>query len=141
MYYLDLFKLYKPTKKSDRVTLRKALDRNSDMAHLLKLQHNLCFFCGCEIDMDAHLDHLIPLYYGGRNNRSNLVAACRDCNLIKSTQQIEITNPYTIADFLRLRKAYRQWQDKVRLYPRLKRFQPKRVRLYHIYRADLFSVA
>ena len=139
MYYLDLFRLYRTTRPADRKTVRFTLDRDTEMAYRLKLQHGLCFFCGREITMADHLDHLLPVYYGGLSNRANLVAACRTCNLLKSTQQIAITNPHIIKDYLNLIRAKKKWKAKLLKHPWLKRYQPpKRVRLYKVYRADLF---
>lgn len=144
MYYLDLFQLHKATTKELRIAVRTSLKRDEIMAEKLNNQHNQCFYCATDIGMDAHLDHLIPVYYGGENKRVNLVAACKPCNLTKMTGQIEITNPYTINDYLKLQEAYRKWKSKLRNAPneqarrRLRRFQPKRVRLHGAYRADLF---
>ena len=141
MYYLDLYKLYKPTEKTDRVTVRKTLNRDAEMSKKLELQKFACFFCGTNIGMGDHLDHLVPIYYGGSNKNVNLVASCKSCNLTKSTQQIEITNEHTINDYLRLKKAYKKWEQKVKDSSnpnRLKRYQPTRVRLYGMYRGDLF---
>lgn len=138
MYYLDLFKVYKPTTKTERIVVRD-FDRNIEMARKLRLQYNMCFFCTEGIDMTSHLDHLIPVYYGGKSIKSNLVASCRDCNLIKSTQQIEITNPRTIKDYLQLIEAKKKWRLKVHNKPWLKRYPPKKVRLYGVYKANLFK--
>lgn len=138
MYYLDLFQLYKPTTKQQRIAVRD-FNRDIDMARRLKLQRNHCYFCNIDITMADHLDHLTPVYYGGRSNKGNLVAACRDCNLLKSTGQIEITNPYTIKDYLGLIEAKRKWQLKLTDKPWLRRYPPKKVRLYGVYKAHLFK--
>lgn len=138
MYYLDLFQVYKPTKKHERIAVRD-FDRDFEMARKLKLQRNHCFFCGCEISLLDHLDHLTPVYYGGESNKANLVASCKDCNLIKSTGQIEITNPYTIKDYLQLQLAKRKWDTKLKGKPWLKRYPPKKVKLYGVYKANLFK--
>lgn len=37
---------------------------------------------GCTVDA-THVDHLIPRSKGGKDTMSNLVAACRNCNLKK----------------------------------------------------------
>lgn len=147
MYYLDLHGLYTHSEKSQRIVIRKSFAklRNEIMEARLKEQRNQCFYCCCEIDMSSHLDHLIPVYYGGTNRRSNLVASCKSCNMTKMTDQIEITNPYTINDYLKLIDAYKKWRKKLnkavgyKAKNRLMRYQPKRVRLYHVYRADLFK--
>lgn len=111
-------------------------------------QRYLCFYCGKKIGMDGHLDHVIPIYWGGTNHPLNLVASCASCNLVKSDQQIEIANEYTIRDYLSMIDAHRKWKLKlneaqknkqIQVVTRLKRYQPKKVRLYGLYRADLFK--
>lgn len=139
MYYLDFHGLYKQTTATSRRNIRKEINRDEMMAYRLKLQKNQCFYCCEPVTMQSHLDHIIPVYYGGTNVKANLVAACKSCNVTKMTDQIEITNPYTIADYLKLQDAYRRWLVKVSKYPNQKRYQPKRVMLYNIYRADLFK--
>lgn len=139
MYYLDLFGLYKPTTKEQRLAERRRLDRDAVMENRLKRQHYQCFYCADEVSMADHLDHIIPIYYGGASGNANLVAACKKCNLAKSCDQIEITNQYTINDYLRLQKTYSKWQKRVKANPSLKRYAPKRVRLYHTYSANLFK--
>lgn len=147
MYYLDFHQLYAPTTTEQRREMRRRLIGNRDeiMAKKLKHQHNSCFYCAEQIDMSSHLDHVIPIYYGGSSRLANLVAACKSCNMTKLTDQIEISNPYTINDYLKLQEAYAKWLSKRKKAKgwvaknKLDRYQPKRVRLYHIYRADLFK--
>lgn len=144
IYYLDFHALYRYTVREKRTEIRRALTqeiRDELMAHRLKMQHNMCFYCGDAIDMSGHLDHLIPVSYGGTNKKINLVAACRDCNMFKMTGQIEITNVYTIADYQKLQEAFKKWNIKIAGKPhsKLRRYVPKRVRLYRMYRADLFK--
>lgn len=140
-YYLDIFKAYTYTRKDDRIKMRKgfALMRNEVMRYRLKLQRNLCFYCGAEITMKDHVDHLIPIMYGGLNRKSNFVASCKSCNQDKGTGQIEITNQRTIDDYLRYKAAYKKWVEDCKKNPIKKRYAPKRVILYGIYRADLFK--
>jgi 5-methylcytosine-specific restriction endonuclease McrA len=143
MYYLDLFKLYQPTIKKDRISVREFATayRNSDMEKLIKSQKGMCFWCPAQITMADHLDHLIPVYYGGRSNRTNLVAACKSCNLFKSTQQIEITNPYTIARYQSMIAKKAKWDAKVAVKPSLARYRPKEVHIYNRYHAECFKEA
>lgn len=144
MYYLNLHKLYKQTNKTDRVIIRQQLNRNENMERALKMQRGNCFFCGEPTSMAGHLDHLIPVYYGGSNNKSNLVATCSGCNLTKSTDQIEILNSYTIYNYQNLQHHRKKMIAK---YNRLKKenkstrnvYKGKKYRLYKLYRADLFT--
>lgn len=139
MYYLDLYSLYKRTTKEQRIGVRTKLNRNKMMEYKLKLQHNSCFYCGTEITMAGHLDHILPVYHGGSNKRSNLVASCRSCNLLKGTGVIEITNPYTIKDYLKLQEAKRKYMVKKRKGLASSRYIPKRVQLYSVYHAKHFK--
>lgn len=147
MYYLDLHKLYKSTNPISRSAIRTELDRNAMMEKKLKHQHGKCFYCGVSIDMTGHLDHLMPVYYGGTNKSVNLVAACKSCNLTKMVDQIEITNEYTIKDYENMQSAKKEYDAKLkeaiknnqaRKVATLKRYQPKKVMLYGLMRADLF---
>ena len=140
MYYLDLFSLHRTTLKVDRIVKRKELNRDQEMSYKLSLQRNRCFYCGINIDMAGHLDHLIPIYYGGLNRSSNLVASCRSCNLIKGTDHIEITNEYTINDYKKLITAKQKYDLKCKLLgKKYLKHKPRKVILYGIYHADLFK--
>lgn len=139
MYYLNLHELYKPTIKKHRIEVRQTLNRNRSMQNALKKQKYMCFYCGLKIDMSAHLDHLVPVYYGGDNRLRNLVASCKSCNLTKSTDQIEITNEYTIKDYKNKIRNYIKWQNKLKKYPYLSKYKPKEVILYEMYHCELFK--
>jgi 5-methylcytosine-specific restriction endonuclease McrA len=43
-----------------------------------------CFYCGNELtDDELSVDHVFPLYLGGKEDRANYVTACRECNQLK----------------------------------------------------------
>jgi len=47
----------------------------------------ICHYCGQQVGAKAlTMDHLIPLVRGGRSNKGNIVAACKDCNNKKKHQ-------------------------------------------------------
>lgn len=138
MYYLDLTEYYIRTSKEQRIKVRKSLNRDKEMSYKLNLQRNCCFWCGDEIDMSGHLDHVMPIYRGGTNASSNLVASCRRCNLTKGADIIEITNQNTINDYLKLQEAYRKWMGMPKELRRKKQ-SPRRVKLYGTYSARLFK--
>jgi hypothetical protein len=46
---------------------------------ILKRDNYTCHYCH-RTGVPLEVDHVIPLYHGGTNDDSNLVAACHDCN-------------------------------------------------------------
>lgn len=48
-----------------------------------------CRYCGVTAqDARLHIDHVLPIALGGRDDLCNLVAACADCNSGKSDRKI-----------------------------------------------------
>lgn len=48
-----------------------------------------CRYCGVTAqDARLHIDHVLPIAHGGKDDISNLVAACADCNSGKSDRKI-----------------------------------------------------
>jgi 5-methylcytosine-specific restriction endonuclease McrA len=47
---------------------------------------NKCGYCG---DPATSLDHIIPRFCSGSNNRNNLLPACRRCNANKASAKME----------------------------------------------------
>ena len=70
-----------------------------DVANILAKQNKFCFWCNTELEK-IHIDHIIPLCKGGKNDASNLVASCPSCNCSKGAKLPE--------EFL----AYKQQQIK-----------------------------
>lgn len=67
----------------NRVKLKKPIryiSKKDRQSVLDKFNHN-CKFCGSEKDL--HIDHIIPISKGGKNNITNLQVLCRTCNLKK----------------------------------------------------------
>lgn len=50
---------------------------------LYELQKGLCVCCKQPLEDDYHLDHIIPLYLGGKNIDSNVQLLRAECNLKK----------------------------------------------------------
>lgn len=72
---------------------RRALKRASqgtftgaDTRTQLLAQKGLCWWCGCELNGEYHLDHRIPLNKGGSNKPNNIVCSCAKCNLSKGAK-------------------------------------------------------
>jgi 5-methylcytosine-specific restriction endonuclease McrA len=64
--------------------LRSQLAR-SKRFEILKRDGYACHYCH-RTNVALEVDHVVPLYKGGTNDDSNLVAACHDCNHSKGIQ-------------------------------------------------------
>ncbi len=56
---------------------------------MLNDQNGLCAYCETLIIDGHHVDHMIPLSRGGRNDWSNLAITCESCNLRKNNKTAE----------------------------------------------------
>lgn len=66
-----------------------------------------CAYCGNAKAERYELDHIVPRSRGGTNRVSNLVVACRECNIIKGNQPVEhvlARKPVRLAAINRIRK-------------------------------------
>lgn len=66
-------------------TKRKCSNRISKklVQAIFQMQEGLCAYCGQDLrESNYHVEHIIPLSFGGTNNHSNLCLACPKCNLI-----------------------------------------------------------
>lgn len=52
-----------------------------------RLLDGTCLYCGCK-PIHLTVDHVIPVANGGQLHRSNLVPACRPCNLSKGNTEV-----------------------------------------------------
>lgn len=52
----------------------------------------VCRYCG-DTDGPFHCDHVVPISRGGANEMSNLVVACRFCNISKSDRLLSEWRP------------------------------------------------
>lgn len=55
-----------------------------DIREIYASQRGRCWWCGCEVGTQYHVDHRVPLSRGGSNNPENLVVSCPTCNLKKN---------------------------------------------------------
>lgn len=56
-----------------------------DVIYIMEKQNHLCFWCGIKL-VKIHVDHYIPLFRGGSNDKTNLVASCPKCNQSKGSK-------------------------------------------------------
>lgn len=86
--------------------------RSHDMAiskrtrfEVLRRDNHTCRYCR-SADNPLTVDHVVPVALGGRDDPSNLVAACRDCNAGKSSAAPDAALVADVSDFaLRWREA------------------------------------
>lgn len=46
-----------------------------------KLSHGKCYYCNKSVSpKELTMDHIVPVIRGGKSQKSNIVAACKDCN-------------------------------------------------------------
>lgn len=80
---------------------------------ILEDQDNRCFYCGLRFgewyhdgkfarERSVRWDHLLPYSYSFNNNNDNFVAACQQCNGIKSARVFETLDE--AAEFVRNRR-------------------------------------
>ena len=68
-----------------------------------------CAYCGCTCKGDElTLDHVKPRAKRGRNEASNLVTACRSCNLEKSNKTMNQYIAYLEGNGIDLRDAIKR---------------------------------
>lgn len=80
--------------KSRAVKARRRARENASPTHYtaadVKRQYNAqkgrCYYCGCSVKSNFHVDHVIPLSRGGSNGPENIVIACQPCNKSKGAK-------------------------------------------------------
>lgn len=66
-----------------------------------------CAYCGREIAYkDMQIDHIYPVYRGGKDDMENLNPSCRMCNHRKGTLTIEIFRSEIVAQAGRAMSTY-----------------------------------
>ncbi len=98
LYAAQVMKAWRATETGKRkcrsyTQRRRARKRNAegsftaeDIKDLYATQGGRCYYCSVEIENGYHIEHMVPLSRGGRNDVSNICLACAPCNLRKHTQ-------------------------------------------------------
>ena len=95
----DPFKEYRVTTIEERKKERQALASMQKTKQFddwfrwaYDIQRKQCFYCDTRIYRNNrrsyHIEHRIPIYWGGKSDYSNLCIACPSCNMTKSTDQL-----------------------------------------------------
>jgi 5-methylcytosine-specific restriction endonuclease McrA len=70
----------------------------------LNIHGGTCFYCKTapaqETSIDLTIDHIVAKYSGGKNDLTNLVVACRACNIEKGQGPIDAFNPRATKEWL-----------------------------------------
>jgi 5-methylcytosine-specific restriction endonuclease McrA len=62
---------------------------SEEVQQMLEDQGRLCAYCESPLNGHYHVDHMLPLSRGGRNDWTNLAVTCRICNLSKGSVTAE----------------------------------------------------
>jgi 5-methylcytosine-specific restriction endonuclease McrA len=62
---------------------------SKEVRQMVRDQGGVCAYCESSLSGSYHVDHMIPLSRGGRNDWTNLAIACRNCNLSKGSMTVE----------------------------------------------------
>lgn len=66
-----------------------------------------CAYCGKEIALkNMQVDHLVPIYLGGKDDIGNYMPSCRSCNFRKATLSIDEFRKELIRQCDRLLKTF-----------------------------------
>lgn len=80
-------------------------------AVILSQTDSRCGYCGVLIDLsEMQIDHKTPMYWGGTEEASNLIASCRSCNNYKSTHTVEQFRKLIASTIDKLRRNSTQYR-------------------------------
>lgn len=77
--------------RNRRALLRAAEGRHDvdEVWQMVEDQDGLCAYCEHPLFGDFHVEHMMPVVRGGRNDWTNLAIACPRCNVRKNTKTAE----------------------------------------------------
>lgn len=58
----------------------------ADVRQIYDSQKGKCAYCRCDVGRGYHVDHIMPVKLGGRNDKSNLQITCVNCNVRKNAR-------------------------------------------------------
>ena len=72
-----------------RRSLADGSHTREEVQQMVRDQGRICAYCEASLNGSYHVDHMIPLSRGGRNDWTNLAIACENCNLSKGSMTVE----------------------------------------------------
>lgn len=85
----DRIKIAGRVAQNKRRSLKKAnpgSHTKSDIELIIRTQNGKCWWCGCVLTDNFHVDHRVALSRGGSNAVNNLCVTCERCNLSKGAK-------------------------------------------------------
>jgi len=70
-------------RKSPRIHAQRFINKKNIRNFIFERDNNKCLCCGTSKLLT--IDHIHPIYYGGKNKISNLQTLCKSCNSRKGT--------------------------------------------------------
>jgi len=72
---------WEPTPEEIRKEKNKARELRASQWWKRKKSEGICYYCKNRFKpAELTMDHIVPISRGGKNNKGNVVAACKDCN-------------------------------------------------------------
>ena len=81
----DKVRAYKHRRRAQKRATSGSFTK-TDLQNLFKQQKGDCWWCGCKLESNYHVDHRVPLAKGGTNELGNIVLSCPECNLSKNAK-------------------------------------------------------
>lgn len=63
--------------------------RDEDVTKIRKYLSDRCAYCNGPLLGAGHIDHMIPVARGGKNETTNITLCCEPCNLAKHAKNVE----------------------------------------------------
>ena len=62
---------------------------DSDVSRIRRQLGDRCAYCDIPLDNAGHVDHMMPVAQGGKNEAANITLCCEKCNLAKHAKNVE----------------------------------------------------
>jgi 5-methylcytosine-specific restriction endonuclease McrA len=72
-----------------RTLLADGSHTSEEVREMRRDQGGVCAYCTAPLSGSYHVDHMLPLSRGGRNDWTNLAITCGSCNLAKGSMTVE----------------------------------------------------
>lgn len=90
-YYRENKEAFLIRLRNRRARLREAEGSHTskEISQMHEDQGGLCAYCGVDLNGEFHVDHMVPISRGGRNDWTNLAVTCPFCNWSKNDRTAE----------------------------------------------------